>query len=134
MPGEHFIHRAVLPTWLAVAACVLLLTGRTLAQSPDEHASHHPGAAPAAGAMSGGAPAGGMSATAGAPGMAGMGATAGAGPSAGAGGMMEGMGEMMKNMGKPPPKEFVQHFWHPRYSCSQPGSQHHCPSTTNLNS
>ena len=106
MPGEHFIHRAVLPTWLAVAACVLLLTGRTLAQSPDEHASHHPGAVPAAGAMSGGAPADGMSATAGAPGMAGMGATAGAGPSAGAGGMMEGMGEMMKNMGKPPPKEF----------------------------
>ena len=78
MPGEHFIHRAVLPTWLAVAACVLLLTGRTLAQSPDEHASHHPG----------GAPAGGMSANAGAPGMAGMGAPSGAGPSAGAGGMM----------------------------------------------
>ena len=34
-----------------------------------------------------------------------MGPPAGVGPPAGAGGMMEGMGEMMKNMGKPPPKE-----------------------------
>ncbi len=91
--------------WFAVAACILLPTGTALAQSPDEHASHHPGAAPTAGAMSGSAPVGGMSATAGAPGMAGMGPPTGAGPPAGAGGMMEGMGEMMKNMGKPPPKQ-----------------------------
>jgi len=54
------------------------------AQSPSEHASHHPGAA--GGAMP---PAGAMPA-----------ATPGGG-----GGMMEGMGEMMKGMGKPPPKE-----------------------------
>ena len=54
------------------------------AQSPSEHASHHPGAA--GGAMP---PAGAMPA-----------ATPGGG-----GGMMEGMGEMMKGMGNPPPKE-----------------------------
>lgn len=54
------------------------------AQTPDEHASHHPGgAAPAAGGMP--AAPGGMPAT--------------------GGGMMEGMGEMMKGMGVPPPKE-----------------------------
>ena len=105
MPAKNPIHRAVLAVWFAVAACLLLPTGGTQAQSPEEHASHHPGAAPAAGAMSGGAPAGGMSATAGTPGMAGMGPPTGAGPPAGAGEMMGGMGEMMKNMGKPPPKE-----------------------------
>ena len=105
MPAKNPIHRAVLAAWFAVAACLLLPTGGTQAQSPEEHASHHPGAAPAAGAMSGGAPAGGMSAAAGTPGMAGMGPPTGAGPPAGAGEMMGGMGEMMKNMGKPPPKE-----------------------------
>ena len=71
-------------------ACVLLFASEISAQSPEEHASHHPGAA-GAGAMPatpGAAPA--------------MGATPGPG---GMGGMMEGMGEMMKNMGKPPPKE-----------------------------
>lgn len=64
-------------------ACVLLFAGEIRAQSPEEHASHHPGAA-GAGAMPG-APAGGM-------------------PAAG-GGMMGQMGEMMKGMGQPPPKE-----------------------------
>ena len=61
------------------------------AQSPEEHASHHPGAA-GAGTM----PA--------APGAA---PAVGAAPAAGGmGGMMEGMGEMMKGMhGSPPPKE-----------------------------
>ena len=57
------------------------------AQSPAEHAAHHPGQAggtmPAAGAMPDATPGGGS----------------------GMGGMMEGMGEMMKNMGKPPPKQ-----------------------------
>ena len=57
------------------------------AQSPAEHASHHPGAAggttPSAGAMPAAMP----------------------GSGGGMGGMMEGMGEMMRNMGKPPPKE-----------------------------
>jgi hypothetical protein len=54
------------------------------AQTAEEHASHHPGAA-GAGAMP---------------------ATPGALPAAGGmGGMMEGMGEMMKGMGTPPPKE-----------------------------
>jgi hypothetical protein len=72
----------------------LLWVSRLHAQSPAEHAAHHPGQAggamPAAGAM----PAGGASPAPAAPGNPG-----------GMGGMMEGMGEMMKNMGKPPPKE-----------------------------
>ena len=51
--------------------------------SPEEHAKHHPGAA-----ASGSQPAGQPSSP----------------PAPGAGGMMEGMGEMMKNMGAPPPK------------------------------
>ena len=60
------------------------------AQTPDEHASHHPGgAAPAAGVM--------LAAPGAAPAMSGT-------PAAG-GGMMEQMGEMMKGMGTPPPKE-----------------------------
>ena len=67
---------------------LLAAPGLLCAQSPEEHASHHPGAAPAVGAMPGGAP-----------------AVAGGMPAAGAGGMMEQMGEMMKNMGKPPPKQ-----------------------------
>ncbi|MBL9188354.1 MAG: 2Fe-2S iron-sulfur cluster binding domain-containing protein [Opitutaceae bacterium] len=63
----------------------LLAAPRLNAQSPDEHASHHPAAA-GAGAMP--AAAGGVTA----PG--------------GAGDMMAGMGEMMKGMmGAPPPKE-----------------------------
>ena len=73
----------------------LLWASDLRAQSPDEHASHHPGQAggamPAAGAM----PAGG----------AGPAPAAMPGGAGGMGGMMEGMGEMMKNMGAPPPKE-----------------------------
>ena len=62
---------------------VLILASATFAQSPEEHASHHPGAAPGAAPAIGAAPAAG-----------------------GMGGMMEGMGEMMKGMhGVPPPKE-----------------------------
>jgi hypothetical protein len=65
----------------------LLWASGPRAQSPAEHASHHPGAAggtmPAAGAMTAATP----------------------GSGGGMGGMMEGMGEMMKGMGKPPPKE-----------------------------
>ena len=66
---------------LGVLAGLLAAPGLLCAQTPDEHASHHP--APAgAGAMpaAGGVPAVG-------------------------GGMMEQMGEMMKGMGAPPPKE-----------------------------
>ena len=77
MTVKNFIHPATL-TACSAAACILLATVRAQAQTPEEHASHHPGASSAAGAM----PA-----------------------AAGAGGMMEGMGEMMKNMGKPPPKQ-----------------------------
>lgn len=77
------MNTARLRTWSAIAtACALLFASETFAQSPDEHARHHPGVA-GAGAMPvapGGMPAGG-------------------------GGMMEQMGEMMKGMGKPPPKE-----------------------------
>ncbi len=69
---------------LCLLVALLPLSGLR-AQSPDEHASHHPAAAamPAAGGSA--APVSGMP--------------------AGAGGMMEQMGEMMKSMGKPPPKE-----------------------------
>ena len=64
----------------------LFCTPELLAQSPAEHAGHHPAGAPGPG----GTPAmGGMPATGGGPGPGGMG----------------DMGEMMKNMGKPPPKE-----------------------------
>ncbi len=84
MPDKNFIQRAVLAAWFVVAACIVFPTGRARAQSPDEHASHHPGATPAAGAMSLGT---------------------NAPVASGMGGMMEGMGEMMKNMGKPPPKQ-----------------------------
>jgi hypothetical protein len=80
---------------VAVREVMCLLAGLlwvpgVLAQTPDEHASHHPGATPA---------------TAGGPAVAGVGPPAGMGPPAGAGGPMAGMGEMMKNMGKPPPKQ-----------------------------
>lgn len=69
---------------LLASVIVLSINGSANAQvSPDEHAKHHPGTA-----ASGGQP-GGQSPTA---------------PAAGAGGMMEGMGEMMKNMGAPAPK------------------------------
>ncbi|MDO8540214.1 MAG: FAD-binding oxidoreductase [Opitutaceae bacterium] len=76
----------------------LLLTPWLFAQSPEEHASHHPGgqtaaAMPATGTMPG--PPGGVPAPGGIP-------AAGGGPGPGG---MDGMGEMMKNMGKPPPKE-----------------------------
>ena len=67
-------------------AGVSLLIGAALANgqvSPEEHAKHHPGAAPAGGQPAGQPP-------------------SPSGP--GTGGMMEGMGEMMKNMGGPPPK------------------------------
>jgi glycine betaine catabolism B len=77
---------------------MLLLTPWLSAQSPEEHASHHPGgqetaAMPATEAMPG--PPGGVPAPGGMP-------AAGGGP--GPGGMGD-MGEMMKDMGKPPPKE-----------------------------
>jgi len=63
---------------------VLSINGSVNAQvSPEEHAKHHPGAATSESQPAGLAP------------------TA---PAAGAGGMMEGMGEMMKNMGAPAPK------------------------------
>jgi hypothetical protein len=68
--------------WLLVG---LLWAQGLRAQSPDEHASHHPPTAGTMAATPGGTPASGT-------------------PAAG-GGMMEQMGEMMKNMGKPPPKQ-----------------------------
>ena len=69
----------------------LLWASGLRAQSPDEHASHHPGQAQQPTTAPGG-----------------MGPPAGVGPPGGAGGMggmMEGMGEMMKGMSAPPPKE-----------------------------
>ena len=73
----------------------LLWTSGLRSQTPDEHASHHPGSA-------GGA----MPATPGAsPGMGAMPAAGGNPASGGMGGMMEGMGEMMKGMGGAKTKE-----------------------------
>ena len=85
---------------IRVSAALCLLVGLfwalgLRAQSPDEHASHHPGQAggamPAAGAMS--------AAPGAAPGMGAMPAAGGSPAPGGMGrGMMEGMGEMMKGM------------------------------------
>ena len=84
------LNRVALSVSIAAGVCALLVIGETLAQTAEEHASHHPGeaanATPAAGEMPAAAP-----------------ATAGEKPAGG--GMMEGMGEMMKGMGKPPPKD-----------------------------
>ena len=77
-------------------AYALLFTHAIRAQTPDEHASHHPGAA-GAGAL--------PAAPGAAPAMGEMTAAGGSPAPGGMGGMMEGMGEMMKGMGKPPPKE-----------------------------
>jgi len=78
--GGHF--RAAWPGVLCVLVGLLWASG-LWAQTPEEHASHHPGAAGA----------GAMPAT-------------GASPAGGMGSMMEGMGEMMKGMhGSTPPKE-----------------------------
>ncbi len=90
MTAANRLPCGLLTAWFALAVCALP-TGAQ-AQSPDEHARHHPAAAPA--------PAGGMPAGAPAP-AGGM----GAGGMPAGGGMMEQMGEMMKGMGKPPPKE-----------------------------
>ena len=90
----------------------LLWASGLRAQTAEEHASHHPdqaGASPVA-ADAGAPPAdpaaapamGGMPAAGEGPGPA---AGMPAGEKPGGGGMMAGMGEMMKNMGKPPPKE-----------------------------
>ena len=86
--------------FIRVSAALGLLVGLLCAsglraQSPDEHAAHHPGQAggamPAAGAM----PAPGA-----APGMGAMPAAGGSpAPGGAGGGMREGMGEMMKGMG-----------------------------------
>ena len=75
----------------------LLSTPALLAQSPDEHASHHPGSADTVAVPA---------APGAAPGMGAMPA-AGGGPAPGGagGGMMEGMGEMMKGMGSAKTKE-----------------------------
>jgi len=91
-------------TSLGLLVGLFAIPGRMCAQSPDEHASHHPAAA-GAGAM----PAmpvaasamGAMPAAGGGPEASGMGPPAGVGPSGG----MGDMGAMMKGMGKPPPKE-----------------------------
>ena len=78
------------PKAKTVFLLVSLLLGSGLqAQSPGEHASHHPGQA------GGAPPAGGV----------GIAPTATAGSPGGMGGMMEGMGEMMKGMGTTPLKE-----------------------------
>ena len=86
-------HVNVASSGLLCLLVALLWASGLRAQSPAEHASHHPGQA------GGAAPAiGGMPAGSGSPAPGGMGG-------GGMGGMMEGMGEMMKGMGKPPPKE-----------------------------
>ena len=74
----------------------LLWTSAPRAQTAEEHASHHPGAAGGAAPADGAMPAGGMPTAPGAP--------AGAAPT-GPAGMMQQMGDMMKGMGKPPPRQ-----------------------------
>ena len=99
MRAENRIHRAVLVAWFAAGVCALLPVGEARAQTSEaEHLSHHPDqAAAAAAAQPGASPASGaMPAAGGAPPM---------GPPGKSGGMMEGMSEMMKQMGKPPRKE-----------------------------
>ena len=109
---------------LATSAFALFPCVDARAQIPEEeHASHHPGAASAA-VVSDAAPAAAMTGASAPDGMAAASApdatsassasgamtgAAGALPAAapaGAGGMMAEMGEMMKTMGKSPPKEF----------------------------
>ena len=80
-------HGSVVSLGVICLLAGLFLNPGLRAQAPDEHASHHPAAVAAA------MPAVGSSAT-----------PAGGTP-AGAGGMMDQMGEMMKSMGQPPPKE-----------------------------
>ena len=91
-------HRGVRLLAASVCICFLFSASPCRAQmSPEEHASHHGG--PPVGTTSVPVPAGEMPAGAGPP--TGMGPPAGVGPAAG----MGNMGEMMKNMGKPPPKQ-----------------------------
>jgi hypothetical protein len=88
--------RRVTRATAALGLLMGLLTASGLsAQTPEEHASHHP--APAGGAM--------PAAPGAAPAMGGMPPAGGAPAPGGMGGMMEGMGEMMKGMGAPPKKE-----------------------------
>ena len=86
-----------------LVACLLVshgawsVVGKSAAQTPEEHASHHPGAAGAPAAET-------MPATIGGPSSGGMGKPTGAGGMVG-GGMGEMMDGMMKKMGVPPPKD-----------------------------
>jgi len=87
--------------FIRVSAGLCLLVGLLgsvglRAQTPEEHASHHPGAAGAAAMPNG---------VGGGPGSGGMGPPAGVGPPGGMGGMGGMMEGMMKQMGVPPPKE-----------------------------
>ena len=74
------LSRVALAVSIATSVSALLVLSEARAQTAEEHASHHPDQAAVA-------------------------PQPGASPAAKAGGMMEGMGEMMKGMGKPPPKE-----------------------------
>jgi len=81
MPAKvPLLSRVALTASIATSVCALLVVSEARAQTAEEHASHHPDQAAVA-------------------------PQPGASPAAKAGGMMEGMGEMMKGMGKPPPKE-----------------------------
>ena len=86
-PARFESRLACIAVWLAFAAS-------TGAQSPAEHASHHPGAEAGAPAVTAPNP----NAPAAAPPMAGM-------PAVGASGGIDLMGEMMRQMGVPPRKE-----------------------------
>lgn len=93
---QHLDGRRLTRATAALGLLIGLLTASGLsAQTPGEHASHHP--APAGGAM--------PAAPGAAPAMSGMPAAGGTPAPGGMGGMMEGMGEMMKGMGAPPKKE-----------------------------
>ena len=117
--AQRVVFELVRALCLATSAFVLFPYVDTQAQTPEEeHASHHPGAASAA--VPGAAPAAAMTApdgmaAASAPDATSASSASGATPGpagalpaaapAGAGGMMAEMGEMMKTMGKSPPKD-----------------------------
>ena len=90
--------RKILVSVASVGICLFLTASRSSGQiTAEEHASHHPGAS--SGNGSPGAPVAEMPANSAPP--AGMGPPAGVGPAAG----MGNMADMMKGMGKPPPKQ-----------------------------
>ncbi len=106
---QPFNRRSLIRSGAAIGLLVGILWVQDLrAQTPGEHASHHPGAAGTTAAAAGGPSAGGMGPASdkGASGGMGPPTGVGGGPPEGAGGMMGGgMGGMMEKMGAPKPRD-----------------------------